>query len=106
MSLELISGVDKSISSKTINVIVENICNNGYENVYFLEDYKSHGFVQIGHVYVQNTPPLFDLFIQDFYVSLSVYGDLKDLEKICKVVTDSFGKNNIQLQLKEEGEDD
>ena len=105
MSLELISELEKVIDDKTIALIIENISINGYKNVYFFEDYNSYGFVQEGDTYLQNTPPLFDLFINSFQISLSVYGDLNDLEKIRKTVTECFKKHSVYIQLTEEGED-
>lgn len=106
MSLELLSKITKKLNKDTISKIVREIETIGYRNVYCIKQYSNYGFVKKNDNYNESNPPLFDLAINDFHVNLSVYGNLNDLEKIQKDITEIFHSNNIHVLLVEEGEEE
>lgn len=106
MSLEFISKIDLNLKKDSISKVVSDIESLGYTNVYFMEKYSLYGFIHRGSIYVESSPPLFDLTINNSTIVLSVYGDLNDLEKIKISVSNVFQNHGLNLDFKEEGEEE
>lgn len=100
MSLELFSELKSQIPKETLDEILLEL-QAKYQKAYVSES-GGYGFVRHGENYQIKEPPLFDLFILNDKVILSVYGDLNDQNTIKDQVSNIFVKKNIPVDFVEE----